>query len=476
VCMCRLCRPVRRIHVQRRIEGCMSRASELNRGALLTRVTNWGNYPVTAARVASFSTPDALAEILGSSPEIIARGQGRCYGDSSLNADIVSTRRFNRMLDFDEGSGVLTCESGVTLEEILEVFVPRGWFLPTTPGTKYVSVGGAIASDVHGKNHHAAGSFSRHVVSLDVMLSDGSVMTCSNRENSALFWSTCGGMGLTGVILRAAFRLQPVETAYMTVETVAAGNLDEIMDIFEESAPWAYSVAWLDCLATGKRLGRSVLTRGRHAAADELAGKKCGNAPLKIPKKRRAAVPFYLPGFTMNRYSISLFNTLMYAAAPKRVAARIVDYDSFFYPLDRIHRWNRIYGKKGFVQYQFVLPVESSREGISLILKQIAGNRLGSFLAVLKLFGRQDNLISFPMEGYTLALDFPVSARVFRMLDELDALVLDYGGRLYLTKDARMSGSVFRQGYAGAESFINLKHAYDRERKFQSLQSKRIGI
>jgi len=439
-------------------------------------VANWGNYPVIEADIHTFAHQEELRTLLEKLPEAIPRGLGRCYGDSSLNTTILSTKRLNRILGFNEKTGRLVCESGVTLDDILDVFVRRGWFLPTTPGTKYVTVGGAIASDVHGKNHHNAGSFSNHLKSIDVMKADGSVERCSRRKNTKLFRSTCGGMGLTGIILKAEFNLIPVETAFVRCETIRAENLNAVMDLFEQSDPWTYSVAWIDCLAAGKSRGRSVLTRGEHALCSDLAATAYYREPLTQKGKRILSVPFYFPGFTLNRASVQLFNTMYYARAASRSAKEIIDLDSFFYPLDGINNWNKIYGRRGFMQYQFVLPEESSREGIQKTLDLIARHNIGPFLAVLKLFGKQNGLISFPREGYTLAMDFPVKRQVLELMNELDRIVLDHGGRLYLSKDARMSGDMFIKGYEYAGEFIDNKLKYDPDKKFQSLQSKRIGI
>jgi FAD/FMN-containing dehydrogenase len=439
------------------------------------KISNWGNYPVIEAEYKSFYTEAELGTLLKESEECIPRGLGRCYGDSALSSTIISTTRFNHMLSFDEETGLLACEAGVSLEEILDVFVPKGWFLPVTPGTKFVTVGGAIASDVHGKNHHVSGSFSNQVVSMDVMTSDGKVHTCSKRKNKKLFWATCGGMGLTGVVLRASFHLIPVESAYIRQETLKAKNLDEIMDIFEDSVDWTYSVAWIDCLASGENQGRSIMMRGEHATLEELSGEK-KEAPFALPENRKLNVPFNFPSFALNTWSVKAFNELYYRKAPSGTKESVIGYDSFFYPLDAIHNWNRIYGKRGFTQYQFVLPKERSKEGLKRILDVIAASGQGSFLAVLKLFGKQDDLLSFPKEGYTLALDFPITPTLFELFEELDRLVLEFEGRLYLTKDVRMDAAMMKAGYAKLEEFKEIKEQMDKRSLFHSLQSKRVGL
>ena len=436
------------------------------------KISNWGNYPFVEATIFSPADDNGIKECIETSDELIPRGLGRCYGDSSLNTTIVSMLRMNHFLAFDDINGILTCEAGVSLEEILDVCVPRGWFLSVTPGTKYVTVGGAIASDVHGKNHHVAGSFSRHVVSIKMMLSDGTVVRCSDNERQDLFWSTCGGMGLTGVILEDTIQLLKIETAYIRQRIVKSKNIDEAIDLFETNNHWTYSVAWIDCLAKGNSLGRSALVLGEHATQAEV-GYRYRN-PLNIDKKRPIPVPMYFPNFLLNTYTVKLFNELRYATYIAKDS--VVEYVPFFYPLDIIADWNKIYGRRGFTQYQFVLPKESSREGLKKILTRIAQSGEGSFLAVLKLFGQQSGILSFPREGFTLALDFPITPTTMVLFGELDAMVADFGGRMYLSKDVRMSKELFDKGYSSATQFRAIKKQFDPLMKFQSLQSKRIGL
>jgi decaprenylphospho-beta-D-ribofuranose 2-oxidase len=442
----------------------------------MTTVSNWGNYPRIDAQIFSFSDEDRLRSILTSSDTVIARGLGRCYGDSSLNTNIISTLKFNRFLEFDSTNGLLTCEAGVTFEDIVKYFLPRGWFLPVTPGTKYITVGGAIASDVHGKNHHKDGSFCRHLESMDIMLGDGTIRSCSRDHNKELFISTCGGMGLTGIILRTVFRLRKIETAYIKQRTERASNLQALMNLFEKYENEPYTVAWLDCLSDGSGSGRGVLIMGDHAGKTDIEGTRYETSPLTLPKKKNIGIPFYLPSFTLNRLTVKLFNEIYYRMHPTRMNYSLVDIDSFFYPLDSIRNWNRIYGRNGFVQYQFVLPKEKSKEGMETILNIISRKGSTSFLSVLKLFGKQNNSISFPMEGYTLALDFPIRRGLFHFLDELDSIVLSYGGRHYLTKDARMKKETFYAGYRTAHDFNRLRKEIDQTAKFSSLQSKRLDI
>jgi len=437
-------------------------------------VTDWGRYPKVNTDFKSFSSLKDISKIVKNSDSLIARGLGRCYGDSALNSkQIVSTLKFNRILDFNEDTGLINCEAGVSFEDILTVFVSKGWFLPVTPGTKFVTVGGAIASDVHGKNHHIAGSISNHIISMDIMIEDGSVITATKENNSELFWATCGGMGLTGIILKASFKLVKIDSVYIKQDLIKAKNLDEIMDIFENSKDSTFSVAWIDCLSKGDSLGRSLMMRGDFADFNELSEIQKKSA-LKVPDTKKLNIPFNFPSFTLNSLTVKAFNFLYYNKAPDNKTTSIIDYDKFFYPLDAIHNWNRIYGNNGFTQYQFVLPKEKSKDGLKEILNRIASSGQGSFLAVLKLFGNQDNMINFPKEGYTLALDFKITPTLFKLLDELDILVKKYDGRLYMTKDVRMGRDMLSSGYSNLEEFKSIRIKYNKTKKFNSLQSNRL--
>lgn len=432
------------------------------------QISGWGRQPVVDAEVlAPLSAQDVehrfkLAAFAG-----IPRGNGRSYGDSALAPQVVGSRRLDRFLEFDAATGLLRCEAGVLLAEILEVFVPRGWFLHATPGTKLISVGGAIASDVHGKSHHLEGCFSEHVERFSLALAGGDIVECSRTQHPELFRASCGGMGLTGFILEATIRLKPVNSAYLRETTFKADNLDHALSLFAEQADAPYSVAWIDCLSAGSRLGRSLLMTGDFADDGRL--QTSGKAPLSMP--------FDLPGFALNRYSVSAFNALYYHRVRAARRERIVHFDPFFYPLDGLGRWNRIYGKAGFTQYQFVVPQEAGAAGVAAVLRRIAASGRGSFLAVLKTFGPANgNPLSFPMAGYTLALDFKLEPGLFTFLDELDRIVLDYGGRLYLTKDLRMSAETFRAGYPRWEEFQQVRRKYGADRVFHSLQSDRLGL
>ncbi len=444
------------------------------------KLKNWGNYPKIDAKVQNPETRECGRTLRTIQKQLIGRGLGRCYGDSSLAENVISSSKMNRFLDFNDETGDLICESGVSLEEILDIFVPLGWFLTVTPGTKFVTVGGAIASDVHGKNHHNMGSFSRHVQWIELMIPGGEVVRCSTEQESELFHATCGGMGLTGIILKAAFRLQAIETAYIRQQTYRARNFDEVIELFQETKNWTYSVAWIDCLAKGEKLGRSVLMTGEHAKVEELHNRTQIRSPLRLPNKLKLSVPFNLPPFTLNRLTMRIFNLLFYGKTPAKPTQSIIDYESFFYPLDSILNWNRIYGSPGFLQYQFVLPMKVGAEGLKEIWRKVTemtSKGHGSFLTVLKKFGKGDKgTLSFPMEGFTLAIDFAVTPSLFPFLDELDQLVLKFGGRIYLAKDARMKEEFFKQSYPGLNKFLEIRNSLDPKHQLESLQSRRLGI
>lgn len=427
------------------------------------KISNWGNYPVIEKEIRSEDSYEKIRSFIRNRHEIIARGNGRCYGDAALAEHIFSTKRLNKFIAFDRLNGTFECESGVLLSEVLEVIVPQGYFLCVTPGTKLITVGGAIASDVHGKNHHAEGCFSECVVSFELMTENGDILSCSRTENVEKFWATIGGMGLTGIILSAKFKLKNIETSYIRQEQIKAANLDEIFELFEESESWTYNVAWIDCLQKGKNLGKSILIRGEHAFKHQLP-KNLQEKPLHLKNKVKLTVPFYFPSFVLNRFTVKIFNLLYYFKQRQKVLKNYVGYEDFFYPLDAVNDWNKIYGKDGFIQYQFVIPKANGRVGMKKILETIATSGNGSFLAVLKLFGkpRKEAFNSFPQEGYTLALDFKVNSKLPKLVSMLDDIVEEYGGRIYLTKDSMSKTSL-------TNYLKNVQNS-----KFVSVQHKRI--
>lgn len=431
------------------------------------RLHGWGRYPQVEAQQLAPLTVSASRALIGEHGSLLGRGMGRSYGDSALHDCVLNTRHLQHLLAFDASHGSLRCQAGATLDQLLDFLVPRGWFLPVTPGTRFVTVGGAVASDVHGKNHHLHGCFSEYVDELLLGLGDGSLLTCSRSEHAELFHATCGGMGLTGLIVEVALRLTPIRSAYVNQTTFKTANLEDALQGFESQRQRTYSVAWIDCLARGAELGRSVLMVGEHAL----------DGPLQLPRQRRLAVPLDMPAALLNHASMQAFNSLYYRRARQTETERRVDYRRFFYPLDGIGQWNRLYGKRGFLQYQFVIPKAAGLQGMQAILRRIADSRRGSFLAVLKVFGEQNrNPLSFPLAGYSLALDFKYDSGLLALLDELDARVLEHGGRVYLSKDARMSEQTFKRSYPGWEQLQAVRARYGAQGKFISRQAQRLGL
>lgn len=414
---------------------------------------SWGRYPrVKHTQVTPVYWRSEVPSLDHNQQSVLPHAYGRSYGDSCLNDNGVSldVSHLNRFISFDEESGLLCCEAGVSLAEILEIMVPRGWFLPVTPGTKFVSVGGAIANDIHGKNHHAGGTFGCHVTRFKLLRSDGQRLVCSPEENPGLFAATIGGLGLTGLILWVEFKLKRIVNAYIDADTIRFASLDEFFALSTESdRDFEYTVSWIDLLIGGEALCRGIFTRGNHNQDPALARK-----PLK--KHLPLAVPFNLPQFVLNTLTVKSFNELYYhKQLPKRVH-KIESYDPFFYPLDGIHEWNRMYGRRGFLQYQSVVPFEGGREAMSEMLGLIRRAGAGSFLTVLKEFGniKSPGMLSFPRPGLTLALDFAYNGeKTLRLLEELDTIVRNYNGAVYPAKDARMSAASFQQFYPRWQEF-----------------------
>lgn len=428
---------------------------------------SWGNYPKVKNRSFDFTSYERLKNIINKHDELIAYGNGRSYGDSALSKYIIQTKSHNYFLGFDETTGLLHVQSGVLLSEIIDVFVPKGWFLKITPGTKLITVGGAIASDVHGKNHHVAGCFSECVEVFNLMLPHGEIVKCSRHENTELFRATCGGMGLTGVILDIKMYLQKINSKYITQTTIKTKNLIETFEAFEEYKNKPYSVAWIDCFTKREEVGKCLL----------MVGNFNDDGELDYKTKTKLSIPCNLPSFVLSNFTVKSFNFLYYNKVRDKITEQQVDMDSFFYPLDSIENWNRIYGKNGFSQYHFILPKQTSFYGLEEILKTISDAGKGSFLAVLKLYGKaNENYLSFPLEGYSVALDFKIEKGIFEFLDTLDEIVLKYGGRIYLAKDVRVSRAVFEQGYPHITAFREIRKKYGMNGKFNSIQSRRLGI
>ena len=425
---------------------------------------SWGNYPKINSKYIDFELHKTSLELLN---DIIPYGNGRSYGDSCISNNIVGFKKWNHFLAFDKRLGILIIQSGVLLSEILEVIVPKGWFLKVNPGTKLITVGGAIASDIHGKNHHIEGCFSECVNWFNLLLPSGKILKCSREENQEMFYSTCGGMGLTGYIIDVEIQLKSINSIYINQKTTKTKNLKETFEVFETIKNEPYSVAWIDCLSKGDKIGRSLI----------MSGDFDDDGNLNYSPKKRLNIPFNFPSFSLNTLTVKIFNFLYYNRVFKKISFQKVEFDSFFFPLDSIRNWNRIYGKKGFTQYQFILPKKESFEGLKSILNEISNSGKGSFLAVLKLYGKENrNYLSFPLEGYSLALDFKIEKGLFELLDRLDEIVLKYKGRIYLSKDVRVSKEVFEKGYPQINKFREIRKKYKLNEVFSSLQSKRVGI
>jgi decaprenylphospho-beta-D-ribofuranose 2-oxidase len=445
-------------------------------GPPTTRLTGWGANLRADCLLVEPETPAEAAARLDRAGTI-ARGLGRSYGDAALNGggQVIGLRKVDRYLAFDEGTGTLTCEAGLSLARIIQDFAPRGWFPMITPGTKLVTVGGCIANDVHGKAHHVQGAFSACVDALTVLLASGEIVHASRDEHTDLFWGTFGGMGLLGVVLTATIRLRRIETTYFRQRSIRAHDLESMLAALDEhDRTFPYSVATIDVLATGARLGRGVLTVGDHARRDELPSELAAR-PLRVSGPPKLTVPFDLPELTLNPVSIRVVNAVI-----QRIQAGTPPfghYEGFFYPLDGIEHWNRGYGRRGFTQYQFVIPFADGPRRLREILGAILSSGELPFLNVLKRLGKESGgLLSFPREGYTFAIDFPIRQNTVALLKRLDAMVLDAGGRVYLGKDSYLDAATFRAMYPALDRWLAIKAKYDPDGVFVSDLGRRVGL
>jgi decaprenylphospho-beta-D-ribofuranose 2-oxidase len=444
-------------------------------------LTGWGHTAPSVAQVTEPADPAGLPALLRAAPQrgVIARGLGRSYNNAAQNGGglVIRTTRMNRILDIDADRGLVTCEAGVSLEQLMTTMLPLGWFVPVSPGTRQVTVGGAIAADVHGKNHHVAGSFAVHVPAFDLLTADGQVRHMTPGSDPDLFWATAGGMGLTGIIVRATVAMKQVPTSRVRVDTVRTADIDETMAYLSETdSAYDYTVAWSDCLARGASLGRSVITSGSFAALEDLPAKDRRDRYAFRPGALAAAPPVFPTGL-VNRRTVALLNEAWYRKAPKRRIGEIQTIGAFFHPLDGIRNWNRVYGPAGFLQYQYVMPV-GQEDAVRRSFERISQAAAPSFVTVLKRFGQADpGLLSFPMPGWTLALDFPArTPGLAGLLDWLDTLVLDAGGRVYLAKDSRVPAGVLARMYPRLEEFRKVCAQIDPDRMFISDLARRLAL
>lgn len=464
-------------------------------------LTSWGNHPVHPCLAARPEKVRDLSAILadtgreggeggsggggggGGVPSIISRGLGRSYGDAALNqgGGVVLHERLDRFLAFDPDTGVVEAEAGVSFANLISVFLPRGWFPPVTPGTRFVTLGGALAADVHGKNHHVDGSFSEFVEDFTLLTGSGQLLRCSRTENPEAFFATVGGMGLTGMIVSMRLRLRRVESAFIAADYRRARHLDEALELFTSATAghaafdsMRYCVAWIDCLARGPKLGRCVLMGGEHAAASVVPERFRGR-PLDFPLRSTRTLPPVVPNGALNALTVRAFNGVYYRV--NRDGTRVIPFDSFFYPLDAFSHWNRLYGPRGFQQYQVVLPPENSRRALVRLLEELTASRRGSFLAVLKSMGRpSEGVIGFAMPGWTLAVDLPNAPGLDDFLRRLDEIVLDHGGRRYLAKDASLSRDHFERMYLRHAEFKRTLAALDPAGRISSSMARRLGL
>jgi len=445
------------------------------------KLTGWGRTEPTVADFAEPVSADEVADLVKGAADagVIARGLGRSYNNAAQNEGglVVSTTAMKQVLSFDASSGIVSCEAGVSLERLMVDLLPSGWFVPVSPGTRQVTVGGAIAADVHGKNHHSAGSFARHVLSFDLLTADGAVRTVTPVADPDLFWATAGGMGLTGIILRATIQMKQVETSRLIVETVRTANIDDSMAYLTSTDKnYDYTVAWTDCLASRGNLGRSVITSGNFATTGDI-GKQDRAKPLAFKPSALIGTPPLVPSGLINARTVALLNEAWFRKAPRRRSGEVQTIGKFFHPLDGITNWNRAYGPAGFRQYQYVVPFAAS-DVVRRSLERISALRAPSFVTVLKRLGADDpGMLSFPMPGWTLALDFPaLTPWLAQLLGELDDLVLAAGGRLYLAKDSRIPADLMPRMYPRLAEFRALRAQVDPASVFSSDLSRRLDL
>ncbi|MDQ7250929.1 FAD-binding protein [Dongia sedimenti] len=443
----------------------------------MTAISGWGRYPAAETILSTPRSLDAARKAMAGAQGGIARGLGRAYGDAAIGAkQTFQISALDRVRAFDATTGLLTAEAGLSLAELIAVFLPLGFFPPVVPGTKQVTLGGAVAADVHGKNHHRDGGFGDHVESLLIATSGGELVRLSPAMDPELFLATIGGMGLTGTIVEVTLRLRRVETGWIRRQTLVARNITAALAALDAADTAQYSVAWIDTVANGADLGRSLIFQGEHASLADLDG-PASRARFPVTGSRLFSVPCNLPAWTLNRWSVGAFNAAYFRSGASQARnARLMPAVSYFFPLDRIGAWNRVYGKRGLVQHQSVIPIETAPTALPEMLSLVARRGDASFLTVLKKLGPGRGLMSFPLPGYTLALDFAMKPGLLAFLDDLDRIVVAAGGRIYLAKDSRQSRATFEASYRALPRFRTAKNSLDPHGRIASRLSQRLGI
>lgn len=448
-------------------------------------LSGWGHYPVVETDVARAESREGAIRLAREGRDadaggVLAHGLGRSYGDTALLAGghVILTRRLDRLLDFDPATGWLHCESGVSYEDLLRVFVPRGFFPPVTPGTQFVTMGGALGCDVHGKNHHRDGSFSTHVRAFELLLSSGDVVRVTRETHPELFRATVGGMGLTGIVLSLELKLTPIANPWIEMESIRVENLDHFFEVSRESQGQTHTVSWIDCTTRGAAMGRGIFMRGHHAAAGVEGGSPGFLSRVKDAAPAALDVPLDAPGWLLNHATVRAFNEVYFRKHPKGLKKSVQHYEPFFYPLDAVRRWNRIYGRRGFLQYQLVVPPDPDHRALRAALEAVTASGFASFLAVIKEFGPEDHgFLSFPRPGVTLALDFANhGAPLLDLFERLDAIVMEAGGRVYLGKDARLGRAAFQSMYPEWAAWKAIRDEYDPTGTWRSALGLRLGL
>ena len=427
--------------------------------------SGWGRFNKVNSEVFALDPKKKIKENLKIKKNFIAYGSGRSYGDSCLSENIIMTKFLNKEVKIDAKNGEIECSSSATFEEILKKIIPLGWFVPVSPGTKYVTVGGAIASDVHGKNHHKDGSFSDHLISFLILISSGEEIECSKEKNKDLFLATCGGMGLTGIILKAKFKLIKINSTYIDQETIKTKNLKQTIEVFSNYKEFKYVVAWIDTNSKNQNIGRALIYLGAHS----------NNKKLEIKRKIKLNIGKFIPSFFSNNFFLKLYSNFYYLISKSE--KKTVYFDDFFYPLDKVSDWNHFYGKKGFIQIQLLVPKINAHESLFKIISFMQKNSQTSFLSTLKEMGPGNkNFLSFPSSGFTLTMDLKVNDKLLNAYPEFEKILKICNAKVYLTKDSLMTESFFKNSYKFINQFKNIKEKYDPKKIFSSIQSRRLGI